>query len=532
MNASRGNQAQPQPLRNMSMNQYGAQPSSRQTPRLQNTQKTGLGNGNAGANWSFGTPASANGFGGLAGGAPGLAQGRSQLTAYANAIGGGSGQAPIDLSDFPTLSGPPRQQQNSGGWNSNNAIRQPPVQQQQPQQSSQQAQLQSQQRTPSAAPSHANSADHYDGARSQQPSGDHGGGANEFPPLGGQLNGDGMRTSNGFGSTLDSPEESHPQPNGQHSQLPIRDASNTFSQPQQAPIGSQAQTPQSQPAPSQSPQTSQPSQPVKKWSEMTDQEHFGLAGLSAIFEARKQFDIGGVVDETLPPQMSNSILFMSQDLNQLGMDLDSPEPLHPTFHVFPDATGTGSLFDSRKPVPAFNVPDAYTVTNVPPMATRIDAFSDETLLQIFYTSPRDVMQERAAEELSNREWRWHKLLRRWLQKDTREANLSIVSPSQDLTNGAPIGIAPQRIDERSERGIYIFFDPVNWRRERREHTLDYDALDNRQPSGVAINAINAMGVGGSGNFSAPPGMGMSGSGAVANQGVGSIERQSSVITGA
>lgn len=117
---------------------------------------------------------------------------------------------------------------------------------------------------------------------------------------------------------------------------------------------------------------------------MTEQERFGLMGLSAMFEARKQFDVGGTVDETLPPQMSNSILFMGQDLNALGMDLDSPEPLHPTFHVFPDATGSGSMFDSRsrRPVPAFHVPDAYTVTNVPPMHTRINAFSDGTLTYI------------------------------------------------------------------------------------------------------------------------------------------------------
>lgn len=276
-------------------------------------------------------------------------------------------------SEFPTLSGPPRPQANSG-WNSN-VIRQPPVQQHQ---ATQQTQLQSQQRAPSTAPSHTTSADHYDGARSQQPSGDRGsgGGGDEFPPLSGQ-NGDGTRVSNGFGSTLDSPEDMHPQPNGQHSQLPIRDASNSFSQPQQAPIGSQGQN-ESQAAPGQSPQPTQQSPPVKKWADMTEQEHFGLAGLSAIFEARKQFDVGGAVDETLPPQMSNSILFMGQDLNALGMDLDSPEPLHPTFHVFPDATGSGSMFDSRsrRPVPAFHVPDAYTVTNVPPLHTRINAFSD------------------------------------------------------------------------------------------------------------------------------------------------------------
>lgn len=279
----------------------------------------------------------------------------------------------LSISEFPTLSGTARPQQSSGGWNSN-VIRQPPVQQQQ---SSQQPQLQSQQRAPSTAPSHANSADHYDGSRSQQPSGDHGGGGEDYPPLGGQLNGG---PSNGFGSTVESPEEVHPQPNGQHSQLPLRDASNSYTQSQQAPIGSQALT-QPQAASGSSPQTTQPAPAVKKWADMTEQEHFGLAGLSAIFEARRQFDIGGAVDDTLPPQMSNSILFMGQDLNSLGMDLDSPEPLHPNFHVFPDATGSGSMFDSRSrhPVPAFHVPEAYTVTNVPPMHSRITAFSDGML---------------------------------------------------------------------------------------------------------------------------------------------------------
>lgn len=93
-----GTQAQAHPLRNMAMNQYGTQPSLRQTPRLQNTQKTGLGNGNAGAGWAFGNPASGNAFGGLSGGAPGLVQGRpQQLSGFAQVMGGGSGQGPIDM---------------------------------------------------------------------------------------------------------------------------------------------------------------------------------------------------------------------------------------------------------------------------------------------------------------------------------------------------------------------------------------------------------------------------------------------------
>lgn len=144
------------------------------------------------------------------------------------------------------------------------------------------------------------------------------------------------------------------------------------------------------------------------------------------------------------------------------------------------------------------------------------------------------MQELAAQELSVREWRWHKVLRQWLQKDTRETNQGGSIPIIDHTNNAPIGVPPQRMTEHSERGVYIFFDHLNWRRERREVLIDYESLDLRQvgqPTNGA--AVNAMGGAGSGTFSVPPGMGgMSGSGAVASQGVAGIERQSSVNSGA
>lgn len=160
----------------------------------------------------------------------------------------------------------------------------------------------------------------------------------------------------------------------------------------------------------------------------------------------------------------------------------------------------------------------------------------ETLLQIFYSQPRDVMQELAAQELASREWRWHKVLRQWLQKDTRETNQSSSIPLIDHTTGAPYGVLPIRMSDSSERGVYIFFDHQNWRRERREVLLDYESLDLRQvgqpTNGAAVNSTMG-GAGSAGTFSAPPpGMGMSGSGAVASQGVAGIERQSSVNSGA
>lgn len=102
-----------------------------------------------------------------------------------------------------------------------------------------------------------------------------------------------------------------------------------------------------------------------------------------------------------------------------------------------------------KPViPAdFMLPAAYTVTNVPPLHSKMSSFSAETLLAIFYQYPRDIMQEMAANELYNRDWRWHMKLRQWMMKDP------------DLPQ-------PIRISQKEERGWYLFFDVTNWRRER------------------------------------------------------------------
>ncbi|KAF2226819.1 hypothetical protein BDZ85DRAFT_191553 [Elsinoe ampelina] len=145
---------------------------------------------------------------------------------------------------------------------------------------------------------------------------------------------------------------------------------------------------------------------------------------------------------------------MGQDLNSLGIDFESAEPLFPIFTTpFADAS-------SRPAIPDFSLPTAYSVHNVPPLSSRIANFSDETLFAIFYQFTRDVMQEHAAAELYSRDWRWHKELRQWMMKDSSMAQ-------------------PVRMTERSERGVYIFFDAMNWRRERRDFVLQYDHLDQR-----------------------------------------------------
>lgn len=87
-------------------------------------------------------------------------------------------------------------------------------------------------------------------------------------------------------------------------------------------------------------------------------------------------------------------------------------------------------------------------------------------------------------------------------------------PIIDLTSGAPIAVQPVRVSERVERGVYVFFDVMNWRRERREFVLNYDELDQRFAMGGAIQVANGGPAGGAALGNVP-------SGAVSQSGMGS-----------
>jgi len=49
--------------------------------------------------------------------------------------------------------------------------------------------------------------------------------------------------------------------------------------------------------------------------------------------------------------------------------------------------------------PEYQLPNCYTVVNTQPVHSKIGSFSDETLFYIFYTMPRDIMQEVVVAEL-------------------------------------------------------------------------------------------------------------------------------------
>ena len=164
-------------------------------------------------------------------------------------------------------------------------------------------------------------------------------------------------------------------------------------------------------------------------------------------------------------------------LHILANSASSNLPLHPTF-------GSPFVESNVKPVipPDFTLPAAYTVTNVPPLHSKMTSFSAETLLAIFYQYPRDILQEIAAQELYNRDWRWHIKLQQWMMKDP------------DLP-------APIRLSPKEERGWYLFFDVNNWRRERVRNLCVYFGISisdikHRESSNstmiISINATAAL----------------------------------------
>ena len=62
-----------------------------------------------------------------------------------------------------------------------------------------------------------------------------------------------------------------------------------------------------------------------------------------------------------------------------------------------------------------------------------------------------------------------------------------------MTNGAPVGQAPVPKSDRVEHGVYVFFNAMHWRRERRYLDLDYESLDPPRVAAIPNGAGPALG---------------------------------------
>lgn len=135
-----------------------------------------------------------------------------------------------------------------------------------------------------------------------------------------------------------------------------------------------------------------------------------------------------------------SLLSLGMDLTQLGLDLNSTDPLIDSFDSPWD--------DYRKRVEQgaqvgeesnFKLPSCYYMSPPALKASHFGRFQLETLFYIFYSLPQDLLQALAAVELHNRQWRYHKELKLWFTR----------APGSEATY---------------DRGAYIYFDISSWER--------------------------------------------------------------------
>lgn len=493
----------PQPLRGMSgfpaQQQVQARNATLASARLPNGK---LGTG---ANWNFNLPVS---------GTPGIQSNQQRTMAnmgtFAQSLSGSQPATPLDLSDFPSLSGaPPQSQAQNPGhlvWAnaSQRAMQQTPVQRQQhptsqapsraPQTQTHLPQQQSQPSHDDVFPSGAQFANRLDDFRNggQGISGQLGAGTQpqtgnieEFPPLGrnvpaelGQDRRGSLMQSAGFGSygsgmsfaganqaqsaqnrsmisSVNGPERmmspATPGAGGiGTSRSPVNQAANGVLGQEKEESTSAIMSNQRAFAEQQSLQLSAHGQEQTEatqsaeqppLAEMSELDKFGLAGLLRMIHSDS-------------PDVAS--LAVGQDLMTLGLDLNQPEPLHTSFASPFVASMTGVPLEQD-----FALPSCYNVANIQPLQSRIPSFSDETLFFIFYSMPRDIMQELVAEELMGRKWRYHKIERCWLTRDETYPG------PVDVDRGV------------SERGVYLLWDPASWKKIRREFILRYEDLDNR-----------------------------------------------------
>ncbi|KFZ22872.1 hypothetical protein V502_02665 [Pseudogymnoascus sp. VKM F-4520 (FW-2644)] len=520
------------------MNRPGAAPQSlRGLPNGFSSQQQSIGpSRNAPARMVNGKMTPSNGatwaFGGVPMGTAGLPaqrQSTAPMTSFAQSIGSSQPAAPLDMSEFPSLSNNPSHQTSSSAqstWAMPGARQLGQTASHRPQhgilpaQQQSQAQQQTQQQQDDLFSSSSQLPSSQSGFRfggqnavgqSSQPQES---AAEEFPPLNRNANGEigqdrnlGSLQSPGFGapsSTLGFPAGSsttqasrsngllnavntgnraaptnprdgsavnvpgpptpanrahdlanqNPPPSSLEkdstgfSRPPLSEAADNLSprgQPTDRPAAADAKSiPYNQPIPPQPQPNGFEADPTDEAGPISQDP---LPGMSD----RDRYGLKGLIEMLKGPFPDQAALITGVDIAALGFDLNTTERLSETIWSPWDDV------PARPDIPQHTIPDCYQVHNVQPIENKLSNFSDETLMFMFYNNPQDIQQMIAAQELTNRNWRYHKKLSMWLTKD-------------DM-------MQPQLLGNGTERGYYVFFDPKLWSRERREMLLSYIDLE-------------------------------------------------------
>mmetsp|Transcript_1929 Transcript_1929/g.2566 ORF Transcript_1929/g.2566 Transcript_1929/m.2566 type:complete len:555 (+) Transcript_1929:1-1665(+) len=135
--------------------------------------------------------------------------------------------------------------------------------------------------------------------------------------------------------------------------------------------------------------------------------------------SQNQYGLLGLLGVIRMEDADRGTLALGTDLTTLGLNLNSSDSLHTTF-ASPWADGPSTRD------PPFQIPACYLQNNNKSKAangapatglavkpSHFSKFQLESLFYIFYSIPRDIMQVLAAQELYNREWRYHMDLKLW-----------------------------------------------------------------------------------------------------------------------
>ncbi|KAH3761475.1 NOT2 / NOT3 / NOT5 family protein [Pelomyxa schiedti] len=158
--------------------------------------------------------------------------------------------------------------------------------------------------------------------------------------------------------------------------------------------------------------------------------------------ATDRFGLLGLLNVIRMTNPDLNTLALGLDLTALGLNLNSLDRLYTTFV---------SPFSKLPPHNnEFYLPHSY-FNNSTPLSKpekKISLFSDETLLFIFYSMPKDELQLLAAKELYRNDWRFHKELKMWVKRE----------PTSESTIGPGY-----------EKGTFSVFDPKLWERQKRDN---------------------------------------------------------------
>lgn len=173
-----------------------------------------------------------------------------------------------------------------------------------------------------------------------------------------------------------------------------------------------------------SPPSLVPSSPSQSAS---NQNHAGASTgyMSSRSESEIKYGLLGLLDVIKMTNRDLNTLALGSDLTSFGLNLNSTDCLYSNFT---------SPFSSR-PVssdPNFTTPSCYRMHPPTLKSDHLTKFQVETLFYMFYAMPRDVMQATAAQELYQREWRYHGEHRLWLKARSQQEMVQSNSKVQYL----------------------------------------------------------------------------------------------------